>query len=93
MISTRALRDRALAISTICRSETGRSAMRASGLIWVSSWSSSACVPARMALWSRKMRPSSRPSQMFSVTVRSGARLNSWWITTTPDASASAPLA
>ena len=92
MISTRALRERALAISTICRSETGRSRMRASGRMALPSSSSSACVPARMARWSRNSPPFSRPSQMFSVTVRSGARLNSWWITTTPAASACAPL-
>ena len=93
MIRTRARRDRAFAISTICRSGTDRSRISAPGRIGVSSRASSAAAASAIALWSRRgPRVISRPRKMFAATDRSGTRLNSWWITTIPAASAAGPL-
>ncbi len=79
MISTRASRLSALAISTICRRAMPSSRTRARGDTFTptrfSRTSASASIRLRSIIPKRR---GCRPRKMFSATVRSGTRLNSW---------------
>ena len=88
--SRRARRARALAISTSCFSATISRRTGVSGLTARPTWASACAASARMAASSSSQpRFFSWPRKMFCAIVRSSARLNSWWMSTMPAASAS----
>ncbi|CAM5470810.1 hypothetical protein SGRIM128S_03458 [Streptomyces griseomycini] len=79
MISTRASRLRALAISTICRRAMPSSRTRARGGTLTPTRSRRTAASASIVFRSIiPKRRGCRPRKMFSATVRSGTRLNSW---------------
>ena len=90
MMSSRARRDSALAISTICFSATINSRTFVSGAFSRPTCARKRAASARIAASSTNQpRFFSWPRYMFCAIVRCSARLNSWWISTMPCASAS----
>ena len=91
MISTRALQDRALAISTICCWPTRRLPNGVAGSTARSS--SSSRTAASWFIFAASMKPKgfrgSRPRKMFWATVRLETRFSSWKIIAMPASSAS----
>ncbi len=91
MTITRARRDRARAISTSCcapipRLRTGRCGGRSRP----TRASSARAFRSRIARRTKPSRPRGRcPRNTLSAIERSGTKLSSWWITTTPASSAS----
>ena len=91
MISTRTSRETAFAISTIWRCATVNARTGLAGSRAQPSSSSTLRARSRIVRTSRNgPRRTSRPRKMFSTTDRWAARFSSWWISTTPCASASA---
>ncbi len=87
-IRIRGLRASALAISTICRRDSGRSLTSASG--WMSSAPTRASASSAMRRWARRsIRPKRRGGLLMAIlsaTVRSGISDSSWKMQTMPAA-------
>ena len=85
IIRIRALVDRALAISTICCLDTGRSPTTWWGSMSIFSSSSTRLASCSIfRLDSTIPRRSSRPRNMFSATDRCRHMFSSWWMMATP---------
>ena len=85
MMSTRALVESALAISTICCLETARSPTTMSGSM--SMFRRPRIAPASRFISRSESTPDlvrSRPRKMFSATVRCWHMFSSWWMIATP---------
>jgi hypothetical protein len=80
MISTSALKDRALAISTICCFETGKRFNIIVGSIWILRRLSIAIASAFIFFSFRapKAVRGSRPMKIFAETDKAGIRFSSW---------------
>ncbi|MCY1360053.1 hypothetical protein D9M69_466610 [compost metagenome] len=93
MTSRRARRAMAFAISTSCFSATMRRRTLVRGSM-ARPTAASAAAASRSIVASSSSQPFffSWPRKMFCATLRSSARLNSWWISTMPSASASREL-